>query len=297
MARQAMELGAVDYLEKGTPLQGITDAVRRAAALNGAPVRQSGPSKNVVEGAPDRSGDAAELLALVRHELAAPLTSALGLARLLHEAPEALGDKQGDALRRVLGNLERLQALVESFEELARIHEGRLELDGSSRVDLTALLEDAVAEFHDRHPDRHVTLDVHSAFEIQADPSLLARAIQNLLSNADKFSPPEAPLEVGATTDEGTVIAWVRDHGPGIPPEKIERVFDRFVRLDHRAKGLGIGLYLTKTIIEAHGGRIRAENHPDGGARFSILLPLRHAEGYSQRRAGELRRACSLPAR
>lgn len=273
MARQAMDLGAVSYLEKGASPSRIADAVRAAGAMDARPSPAPAPTRNVVHAPPEHSDDTSELLALVRHELGSPLASALGLARLLFEAPERLQGREDETLGRVVRNLERLHGLVEGFEQLARIHDGTLELDAPSRTDLSTLLEDAVAEFRDRHPHRRVILDAPRGLEVEADLNLLPRAVQNLLANADKFSPTEGAIEVGATLDGDTVVAWVRDHGPGIPAAEVERVFERFVRLDHRVKGLGLGLYLTKTIVEAHGGRIRAEEHPDGGARFRIELP------------------------
>lgn len=273
MARQAMGLGAVNYLEKGTPPYGIVEVVREAGGVSGEfalrPTRAS-------EGAGEPLGhstDASELLALARHELAAPLTSALGLARLLEEAPERLGGKLGDALGRVVRNLERIEGLVDGFDQIHRIHEGTLELGAYAPVDLGTLLEEAVAQFRDQHQDRRLIVDAPSGVDVEVDPNLFPCTIHNLLSNADKFSPPDEPIEVGGSVGEDGALIWVRDHGPGIPPDQAEQIFDRFVRLDQRIGGLGLGLYLTKAIVEAHGGRVQAENHPEGGTRFAIRLP------------------------
>lgn len=273
MARQAMELGAVNYLEKGTPPNGIVGVVREAGGVSGEfalrPTRSS-----EVAGAPlGHSDDASELLALARHELAAPLTSALGLARLLEEAPERLGGKLGDALGRVVRNLERIEDLVDGFDQIHRIHEGTLELGAYAPVDLRTFLEETVVQFRDQRQGRQVIVDAPSGIDVEVDPNLFPCTIHNLLSNADKFSPPDEPIEVGGSVDEDGALIWVRDHGPGVPPDQIEQIFDRFVRLDQRIRGLGLGLYLTKAIVEAHGGRVQAENHPEGGTRFSIRLP------------------------
>lgn len=273
MARQAMELGAVNYLEKGTPPHRIVEAVCEAGATGDAPSPPSTPAANVVRPPAGRSADASELLALARHELAAPLTSALGLARLLEEAPERLNGKREDALGRVVRNLERLQGLVEGFEQIHRIHEGTLELDAYAPVDLRTLLEEVVVQFRDRHQNRRLLLDAPTDIDVEVDPNLFPCTIQNLLSNADKFSPPDEPIEVGASVGPDGPVIWIRDHGPGIPPDQTKQIFDRFVRLDPRIRGLGLGLYLTKAIVEAHGGRVQAENDPEGGARFSIRLP------------------------
>ena len=100
----------------------------------------------------------------------------------------------------------------------------------------------------------------------------------NLLDNADKYSPlgEEVSLEVRAEQTEVTIS--VRDYGPGLPPEDIERVFDKFYRTDSSdsqvAYGYGLGLYVCRRLVEAQGGRIWAENHPDGGAVFSFSLPV-----------------------
>jgi K+-sensing histidine kinase KdpD len=110
---------------------------------------------------------------------------------------------------------------------------------------------------------------------VHADRDRLAEAMINLMDNADKYSPLASPIEVDVRANQNEVVVSIRDSGPGLPEEDIERVFKKFYRADssdsQSTYGYGLGLYVCR---EAQGGRVWAENHPDGGAIFSISLPV-----------------------
>jgi len=111
---------------------------------------------------------------------------------------------------------------------------------------------------------------------VQADPSKLHDVLRNLVENAVNYSPDAATIELAATRDNGVVRISVSDSGPGIPPEDLSRVFERFYRVDKsrsRPGGTGLGLAIVKHLVELHGGEAVAENRPEGGARFVITLP------------------------
>jgi two-component system sensor histidine kinase KdpD len=107
------------------------------------------------------------------------------------------------------------------------------------------------------------------------DPVLIEQVLTNLLENAAKYTPAGSPIEIEGQAVSGGVEVTVADHGPGIPPADLERVFDKFHRLagDAHVPGTGLGLAICRAILAAHGGRIWAENRPDGGARFRFFLP------------------------
>lgn len=114
---------------------------------------------------------------------------------------------------------------------------------------------------------------------IQGDETRLRQVLDNLVSNAIKYSPNGGMIEIGGGVDDETVTVFVRDQGVGIPEREQERLFERFYRVDdtlsRRTKGTGLGLYLARTIIEAHGGRIRVKSKPGQGSTFYFTLPQR----------------------
>ena len=116
-----------------------------------------------------------------------------------------------------------------------------------------------------------------AAGRITADPAKLHDVVRNLVENAVNYSPEDAAIRLEASADDGVVRISVSDSGPGIPPEDLSRVFERFYRVGQvaiaRPGGTGLGLAIVKHLVELHGGQAVAENRPDGGARFVITLP------------------------
>jgi two-component system sensor histidine kinase KdpD len=109
---------------------------------------------------------------------------------------------------------------------------------------------------------------------VSFDPLLIEQVLMNLLDNAIKYTPPETPIELSASVQDGEIIFEIEDRGPGIPPGEEERIFDKFVRSSATGGGIGLGLTICRAIITAHGGRIWAGNRQDGGAIFRFSLPL-----------------------
>jgi signal transduction histidine kinase len=111
---------------------------------------------------------------------------------------------------------------------------------------------------------------------VWVDADMIRRVVINLLENAVKFSPTDSDVQVGARRLEGQVEVWVQDHGPGIPPENRERIFNKFTRLQgaNTPKGLGLGLAFCRLAVQAHGGKIWVESQPEQGSRFVLTLPV-----------------------
>jgi signal transduction histidine kinase len=182
------------------------------------------------------------------------------------------------ALQTIAGQSRRLTRLLGQLLDVTRLENGRLMLDRQP-TDLCALVEGAVAAASARS-DRHViTLEAPAALEASVDPLRLEQVLTNLLENAIKFSPDGTPVEVALVPlggDMPAVELTVRDHGIGIPIEMREHLFERFHRAHangHRS-GMGVGLYVSRQIVELHRGEIRVEFPPDGGTRFVVRLPL-----------------------
>jgi two-component system sensor histidine kinase MprB len=205
------------------------------------------------------------LVADASHELRTPLTAARTNVDLLREGK--LSEKEArHALEEASVELAALTKLVSDLVELARGAERKLRIE---EVQLDDLVAGIVERTQVRSPQvRFVT--ALSPTIVRADPVLLERAVSNLLDNAVKYSPEGAPVEV--TVRGGEVI--VADHGPGIAPEDLPRVFDRFYRAAAaRSKpGSGLGLAIVREAAEAHGGTASAESTA-AGARFKLALP------------------------
>ncbi len=204
------------------------------------------------------------------HELRSPLTAIRGQIEVLAREP----DPDAAAVKRVeattLRELTRVERLVEEMLALARLDEGvgpvRRELDAA------AFLREAVAV-----APGSATLGAAAAGRIELDPEMVARVIRNLVENARRHAGPQGTVTVSSTAAGDRLRVDVDDDGPGIAPAERERVFDRFHRSDaarvRATGGAGLGLAIARSIVEAHGGRIGAEDSPLGGARISFELP------------------------
>lgn len=216
-----------------------------------------------------------EFLAIASHELRTPVASLSGFVQLLmrRKARGTLTDAQLDhALHQIFDGAHRLTNLVDQLLDLSRIESGQLRLD-MERVDL-ATVTDRVVQGYRLNGAMPVTVQTSGDATVQADPLRMEQVVRNLVDNAIKYSPDGTPVDVGVDRVNGEVRLAVRDRGLGVPEAERERIFERFHRahVDY-AQGMGIGLYLTRQIVEQHGGRIYHEHAPGGGAQFIVTLP------------------------
>lgn len=180
------------------------------------------------------------------------------------------------ALRTITGQSSRLARLLSQLLDVTRLEAGRLTLERQS-VDLSELADEMVTNARG-WSDRHVvSLSAPPSLNVLLDPMRIEQVLTNLLSNAIKYSPDGGRIEVDVTriADTEAEIA-VRDRGLGIPPEKRQQIFERFYQAHangHRS-GMGLGLYVSRQIVEQHEGDIRVEFPPDGGSRFVVRLPV-----------------------
>lgn len=215
------------------------------------------------------------------HELRTPLTSIRGYAELFQHG---LADRPADldtAMRRIDSESTRMAGLVDDLLLLARLDQGRpLEREP---VDLSTLAADAAQDARVLDPTRRVTLEAPASCMILGDEGRLRQLVGNLVSNTLGYTPAGTPFEIIVTlsTSDGVTLPRARisvvDHGPGIPPESAEHIFERFWRSDParvRAQGgAGLGLSIVSAIAQAHGGRVWVAETPSGGATFSVELP------------------------
>ena len=213
------------------------------------------------------------VLAALSHDLRTPLTSLVGLSdALAREVAGGVGAANAVALR---DQAKRTAQLVDKLLEMARLQAGRVELrqDWQSVEELIgSALQSLEAALAGRAIEVALPPDLPL---VRCDGALIERVFVNLLENAAKHTPAGTPIRVAGAAANGVIDIAVEDRGPGLPPGREVAVFDKFTRGEPESivPGIGLGLAICRTIIEAHGGSIRAENRAGGGARFVFTLP------------------------
>jgi two-component system OmpR family sensor kinase len=214
-------------------------------------------------------------LADASHELRTPLASIRGYAELFRMGATADPEETENAMRRIEEEAQRMGVLVEDLLALARLD--RAPEHERERVDLSELAADAVADARAVAPQRTIALEAPPGAWVLGDPNQLRQVFANLLRNALTHTPEASAIEVELDHDDASVMLSVRDHGPGLPPGAPEQLFERFWRSEggrERGKaGAGLGLAITRAVVEAHGGSISARQASGGGAEFLVSLP------------------------
>jgi signal transduction histidine kinase len=230
-----------------------------------------------------------DFLSIVSHELRTPLTSIQGYAQLLESRMrDSATPKQMSQMKVIRSQVARMRRLVEDLLDVSRIDRAGAVSIEPEVLDLAEELREAAARTEREHPERHVTVEAPATLPIEADRDRIGQVLTNLLDNAVKYSPDGGPVTIrGQATGGGaggSVEVTVADTGVGIAPEQAEQVFERFFQADGDAPrrklgGLGLGLYITRAIILAHGGEIRAEPNREAGQGtvIRVRLPLRAA--------------------
>jgi two-component system CheB/CheR fusion protein len=223
-----------------------------------------------------------EFLSIASHELKTPLT-ALKLQlqaakrKVRPDAPKSLtGEEAARVFETTLKQAVSLEELVEDLLDVARAQTGRLGLE-LKEVCVPTLLSDVATALGAQALAAHspIETDICGPATATWDPRRISQVLMNLLSNAIKYA-PGSPIRLSCTVEEGSARIVVEDFGPGIRTDKLPAIFERYERAGAPAAvgGLGLGLYITKLIVEAHGGAIEVDSQPGRGTRFSVQLPL-----------------------
>jgi two-component system sensor histidine kinase KdpD len=221
----------------------------------------------------------AGFLSAVSHNLRTPLTAVKAAAgTLLASWSRIEPEERRELLETISDEAERLERLVRNTLELSRIRAGALEVE-PERVDIADLVQHAVRRLRPITRAHRVRLDVDDDLPpVSLDVTMAEQILLNLLENALRYAPPGSEILVGAHAGpgEGEIELRVADHGPGVPPEAHERIFEEFQSVDTRPDraGTGLGLAIVRALVVAHGGSVRYEDTPGGGATFVCTFPL-----------------------
>jgi len=248
---------------------------------DGRPLRMSGTLQDITDRREvERAKE--EFVSIVSHELRTPLTSIRGALGLLAGGVLTGSPARTERMLQIaLDNTDRLVRLINDILDIERITSGVIDMR-PHRCDSTDLIDLAIQGIGPVAAAARVTLTAEAEqVAVSADPDRVVQTLTNLLGNAIKFSPQGATVVVSATRRDGVVLFEVRDEGRGIPPDKLESIFERFQQVDSsdaREKGgTGLGLAICRSIVQNHGGRIWAESIAGHGSTFKFTLPAEPA--------------------
>ncbi len=225
------------------------------------------------------------LLSSVSHDLRTPLASIKAAASsLLQEDVQWNEEERRGFASAIERQADRLNRLVSNLLDMSRIEGGAIKPE-KEWYPLDDLLHDVLDHMQGVLQEHEIRVDIADNLPpVELDYLQIDQVVTNLLENAARYTPPSSPLEILVQVQEDAVLVSIADRGPGIPPGDLERIFDKFYRVSGTARrnssimGTGLGLAVCRGLIEAHGGRIWAENRPGGGAVFQFTLPLTAAE-------------------
>ena len=216
-----------------------------------------------------------QFVADASHELRTPLTAVRGYSELYRAGGLDDPDALEQAMTRIGSESRRMAALVEDLLLLARLDQGRPLRD--EPVALSEVVTDALLDLRAVEPERPVEATVEPDVVVEGDEDRLRQVIGNLLTNVRVHTPVDAPVQISLASRDGYSTLKVSDHGPGVDPAHVERIFDRFYRADTARSrdrgGSGLGLSIAASVAAAHGGEITYSSTPGGGATFTLTLP------------------------
>ena len=231
-----------------------------------------------------------DMTAMIYHDLRSPLANIVSSLDMLEDMIPQEDESAISMLTIALNSTGRIQRLINSLLDISRLEAGQQILD-QNPIDPSALIDEAIRDVEPGASGRRQTVVKNLSFGmplISVDVDMIHRVFINLLENAIKFTPSEGRIEIGGKVENADwVRIWVRDTGPGIPPQEQDRIFEKFIRLrgKDRPGGLGVGLAFCRLAVQGHGGRIWVESEPDKGSTFFLTLPVVRA-----RKTGKLKR-------
>lgn len=219
-----------------------------------------------------------DLVTYLAHDLKTPITSVIGYLTLLQDEPQISEELRAKYTGIALNKAERLEELINEFFDITRFNLSKLTLE-VERINLSRMLEQIASEFYPILAEKELQwcTEIAPDIEILCDSDKLERVFDNLIRNAINYSYANTDIFLSMKQIDDTVEIFVRNKGKTIPPEKLERIFEQFFRLDSarssKTGGTGLGLAISKEIVELHGGSIKAES-ADESISFTVVLPV-----------------------
>jgi len=272
MGAVAKEIAAGDLSRRIEPATPRSEIGRLGMALNGM-------LSQIESAFAERTASNRRLrrfIADASHELRTPLTSIRGYSEMLRRGAAESPVDSDLARRRIEEESIRMTGLVDDMLVLARLDQGRpLEQEP---IDLQAIANDAVADARAVAPQRDIKLTSPGPVIVNGDDTRLRQVLGNLVRNAIVHTPPQTPIDVTLSTEDSVAKLAVTDHGPGLDPEEVDRIFEPFYRADpsrsRDSGGAGLGLSIVSAVVTAHGGHVMVRETDGGGATFEVELPL-----------------------
>lgn len=225
------------------------------------------------------------LLDAIAHEFKTPLTSIKAASTSILSDASPLSPHMHELAVIIDEETDRLSLLVTEAVRMAQIDAGKVRLDRAP-LDVALLLHRVIDHFSSQAEGRELKLVADDGLpEVVADRDLIALALRQLIDNALKYSPPGSPVTVGAGLTDHCVVIRVADRGPGIPDRERDRIFEKFYRRQNaktHVPGTGLGLYIAREIVRAHGGDVWVEGEPSQGSEFCVALPVSAARSKEQ---------------
>ena len=211
----------------------------------------------------------------VSHEFKTPLSAIEGYSTLLQDC-DNLTPQQRTYVEKIIFNTRRMSSLTGSILLLSKLENQQIPT-GRSRFSLDEQIRQTIVDMEPVWDQKQIEFDVElEEVDYYGNEILMRHVWSNLLSNALKFSPQGGMVQLGLNCQDKRITFWVRDQGPGIPPEAMEHIFTRFYQADssHRQEGNGLGLALVDKILKLERGTVHVENCPDGGCKFTVNLEM-----------------------
>jgi two-component system OmpR family sensor kinase len=283
MAERSGAIAAGDLSQRVEPDDPRTEVGRLGSALNAMLAEIERAFSEIEHAYADRVAAEERLRQFVAdasHELRTPVTSIRGYAELFRRGARDRPVDLDNAMRRIEREGERMSELVEELLLLAQLDQG-LPLEREP-VDVSRVVDAAVDAARASDPERPIQVDRQGSVVVLGTESRLRQVVDNLLTNARVHTPAATPIDVRLAAEEEGVVLEVADAGPGVPAEDVDRIFERFYRTDQSRTrsqgGVGLGLAIVRSLVEAHGGAVAYSARPGGGSVFRVVLPLARAD-------------------
>jgi len=263
-----------DHFENAEPLNAYEEIKNKNNHLN----KLTGEQEEEIRMRRELDEKKKEFISIASHELKTPITIVKAYTQMLKQLKGEYSEKVSGVLDKLDLQTTKLSLLAQQLMDVSKIENGSLQYELVD-VDLNSFIKEALDILSSIHIGNEIRLTLGENCRIKADPLRLEQVMANLLGNAVKYSPKNSVIDVltKLSPDETSVTVTITDRGLGMSKEGIERIFDKFYRLEEVSSshpGLGMGLYITSKIISDHGGRIWVESVPSKGSSFSIAFPV-----------------------